>query len=205
MSAFEGNKKLLPLPLKPIEVEVPLQQWGLDFIGEIHPSSSAQHKWILATTDYFTKWIEVVPTRQAIDYVIMQFLEDHILSRNSSTKIIARRRAKPNDAQIRINQLIHLQHTVEEVYNNTHVIQDKIKRIHDRRVKAGDFQLNDIVLKWDSINEEKGKHGKFDSLWKGPYRIAFVRGTHAFLLEDLTGETLPRGPINGRLLKHYFT
>jgi hypothetical protein len=29
---FEGKRKLLPLPLKPISVEAPFQQWGLDFI-----------------------------------------------------------------------------------------------------------------------------------------------------------------------------
>jgi len=37
---FEGKRELLPLPLKPIVVEAPFQQWGLDFIWEIHPSSS---------------------------------------------------------------------------------------------------------------------------------------------------------------------
>lgn len=37
---FEGKRKILPLPLKPISVEFPFQQLGLDFIGEIHPSSS---------------------------------------------------------------------------------------------------------------------------------------------------------------------
>ena len=29
---FEGKGKLQPLPLKPISVEAPFQQWGLDFI-----------------------------------------------------------------------------------------------------------------------------------------------------------------------------
>jgi hypothetical protein len=62
---FQGKRKLLPLPLQPITVQAPFQQWGLDFIGEIHPPSAAQHQWILTATDYFTKWIEVVPTRQA--------------------------------------------------------------------------------------------------------------------------------------------
>lgn len=38
---FDGRRKLLPLPLKPISVETPFQQWGLDFIGKIHPPSSA--------------------------------------------------------------------------------------------------------------------------------------------------------------------
>jgi hypothetical protein len=36
---FEGKQKLLPFPLKPIFVEAPFQQWGLEFIGEIHPPS----------------------------------------------------------------------------------------------------------------------------------------------------------------------
>eukprot|EP00253_Pinus_taeda_P030308 PITA_30308 len=78
---FEGKRKLLPLPLKPISTERPFQQWGLDFIGEIHPSSSGQHKWILTATDYFTKWIEAIPCRQANHSIIMQFLESNILSR----------------------------------------------------------------------------------------------------------------------------
>ena len=56
-------------------------QWGLDFIGEIHPASSGQHKWILTATDYFTKWIEAIPTRNATESVIIRFLEDFILSR----------------------------------------------------------------------------------------------------------------------------
>jgi hypothetical protein len=32
-----GKRKLQPLPRKPISVEAPFRQWGLDFIGEIHP------------------------------------------------------------------------------------------------------------------------------------------------------------------------
>eukprot|EP00253_Pinus_taeda_P011725 PITA_11725 len=59
---FEGKQKLPPFPLKPIEVSAPFQQWGFDFIAEIHPSSSGHHRWILTATDYFTKWIEVIPT-----------------------------------------------------------------------------------------------------------------------------------------------
>jgi len=30
---FEGRRKLLPLPLRPISTERQFQQWGLDFIG----------------------------------------------------------------------------------------------------------------------------------------------------------------------------
>ena len=40
---FQGKNKFLPLPLKPVSVNAPFQQWGLDFIGEIHPASSTKH------------------------------------------------------------------------------------------------------------------------------------------------------------------
>eukprot|EP00253_Pinus_taeda_P014471 PITA_14471 len=78
---FEGKRKLEPLPLVPIYVEAPFQQQGLDFIGEIHPPSSGQHRWILTATDYFTKWIEAVLRRKENDSMIISFLENNILSR----------------------------------------------------------------------------------------------------------------------------
>jgi hypothetical protein len=53
----------------------------LDFIVEIYSPSSGQHKWILTTTDYFTKWIESILTRNATDKVIIIFLEETIFSR----------------------------------------------------------------------------------------------------------------------------
>lgn len=60
---FEGKRKLKPLSFVPISVEAPFQQWGLDMIGEINPISYGQHKWILTATDFFSKWVEEIPTR----------------------------------------------------------------------------------------------------------------------------------------------
>jgi hypothetical protein len=77
---FTRKKQLKSFPLNPIVVTRPFQQWELDFIGEIHPPSSGQNKWILTSTDYFSKWIEEVPTRNSTHKVIINFLED-ILSR----------------------------------------------------------------------------------------------------------------------------
>jgi hypothetical protein len=77
---FAGKQKLPALPLVPVKTEAPFQQWGLDFIGKINPHSSAQHKWILTATNYFTKWVEAIPTRKATDSVVIDFLEESILS-----------------------------------------------------------------------------------------------------------------------------
>jgi hypothetical protein len=82
------------LPLNPIVVSTPFQQWGLDFIGEIHPPSSGQHRCILTATDYFTKWIEAVPTRSTSHKVIINFLE-HIIARFGCPRKIVTDNASP--------------------------------------------------------------------------------------------------------------
>jgi hypothetical protein len=80
---FEGKQKLPTLPLDPVIVEAPFQQWGLDFIGQFSQSSSAGHTWILVATDYFTRWVEAVPLRTSSNATIVRFLEDNILTRFS--------------------------------------------------------------------------------------------------------------------------
>eukprot|EP00253_Pinus_taeda_P020569 PITA_20569 len=305
----EGKRKLLPLPLKPISTENPFQQWGLNFIREIHPSSSGQHKWILTATDYFTKWIEAIPCRQANESTIIQFLEGNILSRfgfpekiitdnavafkykkiinfchkfhitlghsityypqgnglaessNKSLfniikklleenkknwhrkltndlwadrlstkksirmspyelvygmearfpsffgiptiKLLQEIQAEPNDMQRRVNQTIHLQKTREQVYDRAQMLQEKLKRMFDKKAKAEDFWVGRKVLRWDSRREDKGKHAKFDFLWKGPYIISVVQGNNTYFLKSLDGSTTEEGPVNGQMLKHY--
>ena len=39
-----------------------------------------------------------------------------------------------------------------------------MKHVFDKRVKAIDFNLGDLVLKWDARYEDKEKDGNFDSL-----------------------------------------
>jgi hypothetical protein len=49
-----GRERKEVVPLQPVVVEDPFEQWGLDIIGEINPHSSKQHRYILTATDYFT-------------------------------------------------------------------------------------------------------------------------------------------------------
>ena len=64
--------------------------------------------------------------------------------------------------------------------------------------------MGDVVFIWDAPHEEKGKHGNFDHLWKGPYKVSNFRGKNAYVLGEREGGLVSRDPINGRILKHYF-
>ena len=82
--------------------------------------------------------------------------------------------------------------------------QKKIKVIFYIREKVDNFQVGYWVLKWDTVRKYKGKHGKFDSLWIGPFVIAQVQQNNTFKLQNLEGQEVFDGPVNGRFLKLYF-
>ncbi|KAM1888246.1 hypothetical protein ACFX13_046395 [Malus domestica] len=53
-----------PEPLHPTATSWPFDAWGLDVVGPITPKSSAGEAYILAATDYFSKWAEAIPLKE---------------------------------------------------------------------------------------------------------------------------------------------
>jgi hypothetical protein len=65
--------------LHPIIKPWPFRGWGLDFIGEIHPSSSKGHRFVLVATDYFTKWTEAIALNNMTHKEVIEFITEHII------------------------------------------------------------------------------------------------------------------------------
>ena len=100
--------------------------------------------------------------------------------------------------------LVELQQIREQVIGRSESHQQRIKGMFEKRAKVDNFHMGDWVLKWDVVRQDKGKHGKFDSLWIGPFVIAWVHNNNTFKLQNLEGEAVFDGPVNGRFLKLYF-
>ena len=62
-------------------MEQPFEQWGSDIIGEIVRNSYKQHKYILSTTYYLTKWVEVFPLKVDNSKAIIEFIDQFIINR----------------------------------------------------------------------------------------------------------------------------
>ena len=241
----------------------------MDFIGEINPHSSGQHRKILVATDYFTKWIEAIPTRKADYNVVMKFFTENIFSRfgcphklvtnnaaafrekelvdicdsvgiklvhstsyypqgnglvessnksliriikkllednkknldsklkyalwanrvtikkstgNSSFKMVYGTDAvfliqltlpvanflqteqdEEEEMENRITDLAELHQIREQLVEKVAAHQKEIKDVFERKAKTDNFQIGDLVLKWDALKEKKGNHGKFDA------------------------------------------
>ncbi|KAM5551438.1 hypothetical protein ABKV19_026329, partial [Rosa sericea] len=69
------------IPMQPIIQPWPARGWALDLIGMIHPHSSLQHKFIIVATDFFTKWVEAEPLKEASGGTLRQFLFRNIICR----------------------------------------------------------------------------------------------------------------------------
>ncbi|TYK23213.1 uncharacterized protein E5676_scaffold142G002450 [Cucumis melo var. makuwa] len=66
---YHGNFIHQPLePLHPTVASWSFEAWGLDLVGLITPKSSVGHSYILAATDYFSKWAEAIPLREFKQY-----------------------------------------------------------------------------------------------------------------------------------------
>jgi hypothetical protein len=59
----------------------PFRGWGLDFIGEIHPSSSKRHCFVLVAIYYFIKWYKAVSLRNMTHKEVIHFVTKHIIHR----------------------------------------------------------------------------------------------------------------------------
>ena len=79
-----------------------------------------------------------------------------------------------------------------------------MKYLYDKRTTDRKFEVGDMVLMWNARMEDKGKHGKFDPIWLGPYNIHDTNGEDSYFLQDLTGDILEL-TIHGQFLKRYFS
>jgi IS30 family transposase len=55
----------------------PFKLWGMDVVGPIHPLSSKEHRSILAATDYFSKWSEVVALKEVKAENVKHFIRNN--------------------------------------------------------------------------------------------------------------------------------
>jgi hypothetical protein len=89
-------------------------------------------------------------------------------------------------------------------YAKTCPQKSKVKKAFDKSARKRDFIVGDTVLLWDKGREKPRKHGKFDSMWLGPYVIREIAGPNSFDLSHLDGEPI-NIPRNGQQLNLFFS
>ena len=68
--------ELHPSTVEPLHFTVAswlFDAWGLDVVGPL-PNSSRGHLYILAATDYFSKWAEAIPLKEVKKENVVNFI-----------------------------------------------------------------------------------------------------------------------------------
>ena len=77
---FQSTKCTHPTPLHPIIVVGHFAKWGIDFM-HCNPTSASGNGYIIVVMDYFTKWVEAMPTYAKHGKTTIIFLFNHIIAR----------------------------------------------------------------------------------------------------------------------------
>nr|GEW49375.1 reverse transcriptase domain-containing protein [Tanacetum cinerariifolium] len=98
--------------------------------------------------------------------------------------------------KVQLNQLNELR---DQAYENSLIFKEKIKRIHDSKIKDRVFNVGDRVLLFNS--RLKIFSGKLKTHWTRPFTITQVFPYGTVELSQIDG---PNFKVNGHRLKHYF-
>jgi hypothetical protein len=85
---------------------------------------------------------------------------------------------------------------------NNEAAKKQSKATFDRHVNLRSFNEGDLILAYDIAHDTLG-HGKFKSLWHGPYIIQHCLTKGAYILASPEGYPL-KEPINGLYLKKFY-
>jgi hypothetical protein len=76
------------------------------------------------------------------------------------------------------------------------------KATFDRHVNLHSFNEGDLMIAYDIFDDTLG-HGKFESLWNGPFILQHCLTKGTYILASPEGYPL-KEPINGLYLKNFY-
>nr|GEZ11991.1 reverse transcriptase domain-containing protein [Tanacetum cinerariifolium] len=98
--------------------------------------------------------------------------------------------------KVQLNELDELR---DQAYENSLIYKEKMKRIHDSKIKDLVFNVGDQVLLFNS--RLKIFSGKLKTHWSGPFTITYLFPYGTVELSKTDGSNFK---VNGYRLKHYF-
>ncbi|XP_071902614.1 uncharacterized protein [Coffea arabica] len=189
---FYGNFIHQPSePLHPTVASWPFDAWELDIV-ELLPKSSGGHIFILAATDYFSKWSEVV--------LLRKIKKDNIPSLRID---IEEGLNEKDNIRLRLEELETLDEKILETQQRIECYQARLSKVFNKYVRPRSFQIGELLLAVQRpIILTHGRQRKFTSKWNGPYvvREVYTNGSYKLVVEN----GLRIGPINGKYLKRYY-
>ena len=88
-----------------------------------------------------------------------------------------------NDMKEIMDELVGLIETKKETSIRNAKLQLQAKNLYDKKEMERKFDHEDLILMWNARIEDKGKHGKCDPIYLGPYLIYSTCGEYQYVLK----------------------
>ena len=116
---YARNDLHMDLPLHPSLPLVPLEKWGIDYVGPITPTSSRRNQYIIVATEYLTKWAEAKAVKSADAKQTAIFLYENVIARFGCPKVLISDRGAHflNEAIEEMTKLLQINHRKTTPYH----------------------------------------------------------------------------------------
>ncbi|KAG9446503.1 hypothetical protein H6P81_012631 [Aristolochia fimbriata] len=108
-----------PVPLHPTVASWQFEAWGMDIIGPITPKSDYDRQYILAASDYFSKWAEAAAYREVKATTVADFIRTQLIYRYGVPRYIVTDNGTPfrNRVMDRFCEKFRIQQRMSSAYN----------------------------------------------------------------------------------------
>ncbi|XP_043692979.1 uncharacterized protein LOC122643422 [Telopea speciosissima] len=166
---------------------------GIDVIGKITPKASNGHEFILATIDYFTKWVEAQSYAVLTAAKVEKFIKENI---------ICSQLTEGEWMRARYEEINLLDERRMKAMDNLKKYQQRMARAFSKEVRPRSIEVGDLVLR-EQRAPIHDPQGKFRPNWSGPYKVKAILLGSTVRLMDINRENL-WGLVNMDQLKKYF-
>ncbi|XP_058220656.1 uncharacterized protein LOC131330914 [Rhododendron vialii] len=219
-----------PEPLHPTVALWPFNAWGLDEVGPL-TKSSVGHLYILAATDYFSKWAEAILVKEVKKETIVDFIMSniifqygvpcHIITDNGTpfvNKLMDKLCDKFDFVQRTSSMYNAPANGLAEAFNKTLsnllkkvliALQEGLTNEENAKLRLAELEALDEKrleaqqqLEFYQARISKAFNKKVKPRWDGPYMVVEVYNSGAYKIADEQGFRIR--PINGKFLKRYY-